>query len=234
MVSRRRNRTPVLILDLDGTVLAENSFPRWALCLARGHFPHLGAFARRRISCLALAMLMARKLRLIGHETLKWRLQRLWQTATAGDGGAAERRLVSELASIVRPEMAPLLTAVATHRIDAVLATAAPGDYAYRLGRDLGFTDVLATRPERSASELGNSGEQKREAVMDFISSRGWQNRQRILFTDHKDDFPLMRVCQTIYWFGPEISRDDIERTTPGIKFHDGFRDRFPIKKLSL
>src|SRR5262245_17880729 len=81
MVVRRADTEPVLIVDLDGTVLRINSFPRWARRLALARFGHLPLRARLRVGCRAALMLAARKLHLIGHEQLKWRLQHLWRRA---------------------------------------------------------------------------------------------------------------------------------------------------------
>ncbi len=232
MVGRRCEKAPVLILDLDGTVLTENSFPRWTLHLVRARFPHLRALRRWRISATAVAMVAARKLRLIGHQTLKWHLQRLWQTATAGDGGGAERHLVQELVRIARPELTPVLAAVAARRVDAILATAAPEDYADGLGRRLGFAHVLATQRNRTKPKPDNSGPYKRDAVMSLISGCGWLDRPRVLFTDHADDIPLMRVCQSVYWFGPDADLAAIMRSVPSAAVHVGRRDFFPIETL--
>jgi hypothetical protein len=212
----------MLILDLDGTILSVNSFRRWVLHLMRARFPHLGPAQRVGIACATVIALSRRKMRLGGHEALKWRLQKLWQAATDGDGGLSERGFVEELTGFVRPELLPVLKAVAAGEVDAVLATAAAGDYAYGLGQSLGFTHILATDPMRAASEPSNVGERKRQAVLDFIASRGWQDRPRILFTDHKDDLPLIRVCQTVYWFGSDRERSAIQRMVPEIRIRPG------------
>jgi phosphoserine phosphatase len=216
----------MLILDLDGTILSVNSFRRWVFYLARARFPHLGAAGRLRIACATIKALSERKMRLTGHETLKWRLQKLWQAATDGDGGVSERGFVEELMGYVRPELVPLLNAVAAGKVEAVMATAAAGDYAYGLGRSLGFTHVLATHPMRAAGDASNVGERKRQAVLEFLASRGWEGRRpRILFTDHEDDLPLIRICDTVYWFGTERSRAAVERMVPGTRLHAGFSD---------
>lgn len=227
MVSRCADRQPVLILDLDGTILSVNSFHRWVFYLMRARFPHLGVGGRLRVACATIKALSERKMRLTRHETLKWRLQRLWQTASAGDGGQSERGLVDELMSFVRPELMPLLTAVARGEVEAVLATAAAGDYAYGLGRSLGFTHILATHPMRAATDPSNVGERKRQAVLDFIASQGWEDRPRILFTDHEDDLPLIRICDTVYWFGTERAGAAVQRLVPGIRLHAGIRGNF-------
>ena len=130
---------PVYILDLDGTILSTNSFPHWVLYLMRAPFPRVGPVRRLSISSSAAAMLMQRKLRLTGHERFKWRLQKLWRRATEGDGGAGAQAFVDRMIGYVRPELSPVLSAVACGRIDAILATAAPADYAHPLGCAVGF-----------------------------------------------------------------------------------------------
>jgi phosphoserine phosphatase len=213
----------MLILDLDGTILSVNSFRRWVLYLMRARFPHLGPVGRLRVAGATLKALSERKMRLTEHEALKWRLQRLWQNATTGDGGLSERGFIDELMGFVRPELAPLLKAVAGGEVEAVLATAAAGDYAYGLGRSLGFTHILATHPMRAITDPSNVGERKRQAVLDFIACQGWEDRPRILFTDHEDDLPLIRVCDTVYWFGTDSAAAAIQRMVPGIRLHAGF-----------
>ena len=58
---------------------------------------------------------------------------------------------------------------------------------------------------------------------------RGWQDEPRILFTDHEDDLPLIRVCQTVYWFGSETARTAIQRMVPEIRLHAGFSGSLEI-----
>jgi phosphoserine phosphatase len=225
MVSRRPDQRPVLILDLDGTVLTVNSFHHWVLYLARARFPHLSLFGRLHIAGATVALLARRKLGLLRHEAFKWHLQQLWQTATVGDGGVCEKALVRELMRFVRPELASVLSAIAAGKTDAILATAAAGDYATALGRRLGFADVLATLATRAATEPSNVGEHKRDAVLRLIAQRGWEDRPRVLFTDHADDLPLIRICDTVYWFGSPADRDHVVRHVPAADFRVGYQD---------
>jgi phosphoserine phosphatase len=215
----------VYILDLDGTVLSTNSFPHWVLYLMRAPFPRVGAVRRLSISGRAAAMLMQRKLRLTGHERFKWRLQRLWQAATDGDGGAGAQAFVARMVNYVRPELRPVLAAVAGGRIDAVMATAAPADYAQPLGAAVGFAHVLATPALRLVGEPSNVGQQKCLAVLRFLASRGWQDRRRVLFTDHEDDLPLIGVCDVVHWFGSEEGRVKISCTLPNVSIRSGFAE---------
>jgi phosphoserine phosphatase len=213
----------VYILDLDGTILSTNSFPHWVLYLARARFPLVGPMRRFWISSRALTMLLQRKLRLSGHEHFKWRLQKLWQSATFGDGGAGAQAFADRMVEYVRPELVPVLSAVADGRIDALMATAAPADYADRLGFAVGFAHVLATSAERSADEPSNVGERKCQSVLRFLASRGWQHRRRILFTDHVDDLPLIGVCDDVHWFGSDEGRAMIVHALPNVAIRSGF-----------
>jgi phosphoserine phosphatase len=215
LVSRCDSRKPVLIFDLDGTLLRVNSFPRWAMFLVRARFANLNFAERARIGLASLMLVLQRKARLMRHETLKHRLQALWQAATSGDGGAAERDFTGQLRSEVRPQFAPLLKAVAAGEVDAILATAAAGEYAQGFGRSLGFRHVLASMPGAD-----NSGVTKKDAVLRLVSECGWQDRPRILFTDHADDLPLMHVCAETFWFGAETARRRIAQNMPDIVLH--------------
>ncbi len=219
----------VYIMDLDGTMLSTNSFPHWVMYLARAPFPHIGRRRRLFISLSALGMLAQRKLRLTGHERFKWGLQRLWQSATDGDMGAGAQAFTDRMTAYIRPELSPVLRAVAGGRIDALLATAAPADYARTLGRAVGFAHVLATADTRLRGEPSNVGTQKCQAVLQFLASRGWQNRRRILFTDHEDDLPLISVCDHVHWFGSPEACAAVGRARPGIPIQLGFvRDAGP------
>jgi len=216
------DQSAVLLFDLDGTVISANSFPRWALFLMRGRFAHMDAFRRLRLTISVAAALGQRKLGLIKHEELKWRLQRLWQAATAGDGGATLTAMVSELDTLVRPALRPVLRLVDAGEVDAILATAAAADYATAFGAKLGFRHVLATPTSRPTPGPSNVGVHKCTAVVAQLDALGWSERPRVLFTDHEDDLPLIRVCQSVVWFGSEQGREAAMAAAPGVQIHPG------------
>jgi phosphoserine phosphatase len=112
---------------------------------------------------------------------------------------------------------------VEADEVDAVLATAAAGDYAYALGHALGFEHVIATSPARTPEDPDNIGEAKCEAVLAFLTKQGWDDRPRILVTDHRDDLPLIRVCHTVHWFGAKSERALMAREAPGVYIHERF-----------
>jgi phosphoserine phosphatase len=202
---------PVYILDLDGTVLGINSFPRWVLYLVIAPLPCMRRTRRLALAGRVTALLVRRKLGLIDHDRFKWRLQRLWDAFPDADAdGFAERMLRH-----VRPELRSALAAIGAGQVDAVLATAAPADYAHRLGTIMGFRHVLATQAGRDASEAGNDGDRKRIAVESLLARQGWRERERIVFTDHVDDMPLISICHRAYWFGTEDGMRTVARTCP-------------------
>jgi phosphoserine phosphatase len=210
----------LMIFDLDGTILSINSFRPWALFLLKARFDHLGVARRCAVSARAFSVLTARKLGLINHDACKWRLQNLWQEATAGDGGRAAHRLSLELMSFVRPEIREPLSWISDARVAAVMATAAAGDYAEHFGKMLGFSHILATPAGRTREAPENVGERKLQTVTDLIFEHKWGARPRVLFTDHEDDLPLIGICDTVFWFGSEAQRQRVKAVLPGAKLH--------------
>lgn len=210
----------VMIFDLDGTVLNVNSFPLWVLFMLRGAAIS-GSGWRRLRSAAEIAgiawLLGQRKAGLIGHEELKRRLQLVWKAMVLGDGGVAAARFVARLQRHLRPSLAAVLSDARDGRHDAVLATAAPDDYAVPLGAAIGLAHVVATGSGRTRNQPGNVGPHKRDAVLRFLTRQGWQDRPRLLFTDHPDDLPLMAVCQEVYWFGTTAHERRVRRMLPDV-----------------
>ncbi|PKU23238.1 HAD family hydrolase [Telmatospirillum siberiense] len=213
-----------VVFDLDGTVLKVNSFRLWVSYLIKARIPHLRRRGRWRLSLGVARALMARKAGVISHETLKWRLQQLWQGVAEGDGGAIEADFVGVLKRFVRPELSDVMRAVAAGEIDAILATAAAGDYAYGLGCALGFRHIVATPRIREKGDPSTVGIFKREAVCRLLAELGWQERDIVLLTDHADDLPLIGISRDVYWFGPEEARTALQRDLPDVRLRPGLQ----------
>ena len=193
---------PVLIFDLDGTILRTNSFPLWMVHLMIGRIPELDLRQRVSLSIKTMRLLLSRKIGRLGHDELQRRLQMVWQAAIAGSRLPMTNHYATSLLRHVRPNIGALLGVVMKRQFDSVLATAAAADYAEPLGRRLGFQHVLATRANRNAGEPANARAAKRRSVGDFLRHTGWRDRSLILFTDHLDDLPLILECDVVCWFG--------------------------------
>ncbi len=210
---------PVLVFDLDGTVLRLNSFPVWVLFVGLGGIRSLSLKRQFGLTWCVLRLLLARKLGRINHETFLRHMQALWHFATAGDGGAAVQRLGKLLSRSVRRNMAPALKLVTDGAMDGVVATAAAEDYAQELGRRLGFDNILATSGGRLPGEPSNIGEHKRDRLMTWLQAHGWSGRPLIFFNDHMADLPLMRDSSIVCWFGSSRSMEQAKRAAPHVRF---------------
>lgn len=205
---------PVLIFDLDGTILRRNSFPIWAASMLglRGH--HLGLRRRLALSLAAQRLLLARKLGRLDHDGLRQRLQALWAAATAEPGVTLAEHLQARLTRLVRPNLMPVLRLVADDVMDGILATAAAAEYAVQLGRKLGFTTVLATD-----TDTCNTREHKRDRVLALLRERDWIERPRIFFNDDMADLPLMQACHAVCWFGSDGDLAKAKAAAPNVRF---------------
>jgi phosphoserine phosphatase len=212
---------PVLICDLDGTILYSNSFPLWIIYLMVGRLPEFGLRARMLLSLRVQKLLLHRRFGRIEHVRLMREVQQAWHTASQGAADSAADHVLAPLRRRVRPAFEPVLQQIAAGEIDAVLATAAAAEYARPLGLQLGFRDVLATPSRLPPDGVLNHGAEKLRRVQEFLASRYWAERPLVLLTDHIDDLPLLQHCHAVGWFGsPEmLSRALVE--TKGVSFVD-------------
>jgi phosphoserine phosphatase len=210
------NPSPILVFDLDGTILSVNSFPRWAGFLMAGRIPSLGAAARLRLAWDIAVLIGRRKLHRMSHDALSRALEETWHRYAAP---AAAATFQARLHRHVRPNMRPILKLMAGGQMDAVMATAAAACYAVGFGLDLGFRHVLATPELRGPDEPMNIGPRKRQRVRDLLIRNGWQDRPQILFTDHIDDLPLMRDSHLVCWYGLPRNLAEAQSQAPKARF---------------
>jgi phosphoserine phosphatase len=213
---------PVLVFDLDETILRVNSFPLWVRFLIAGRLPGLGWRRRALLSLHAQRLLLWRKLGRLSHDALRWRLLLAWQSATGHRRERSVARFQARLLREVRANLRPLLAMVAAEQIDAVLATAAGAEYAEGLGRRLGFRYVLASRHDGHAATPANSGSRKRDRVLAFLREHDWSGRKLVLFTDHLDDLSLMQESDAVCWFGSDATMATAEALAAGPRFIRG------------
>jgi phosphoserine phosphatase len=215
------DRPPVLICDLDGTILSVNSFPRWILHLIFGRLAGPGIRSRISLSLRAQHLLLRRELRWIDHQQLMREIQQAWHKACSVNGDESLSGFRASLRRRVRPTLRPLLRRIDSGQIDAILATAAAGEYARGLGCDLGFRHVLTTPVRLAPGQPLNGGDHKLASVLGLLARQGWMGRPLVLLTDHIDDLPLIRHCATVAWFGPSAEMPRAKAHTNGVKFID-------------
>lgn len=210
---------PVLVIDLDETILEVNSFPFWVLFLIGGRLPELRLRQRASLSMRAQLVLLWRKLGRLGHDEFRCRLQAAWRSAAGPHYEDFTYRFQTRLLWRVRSSMQPVLAMIAAEQVDAVLATAATADYAAGLGRRLGFRHILASQSRLDGTAPLNAGAHKRDRVLAFLRERGWSERTLILFTDHLDDLPLMRESKVVCWFGRDDTLAVAQESVGDIRF---------------
>jgi len=210
---------PVLVFDLDGTVLRLNSFPVWVLFTGLGGIRSLSLKQQFKLTRRVFSLLVARKLGRMNHEALLRHMQALWHFATGSDEGAATQRLASLLVRNVRRNMPPAIKLVTDGAMDGVISTAAAEEYAQEVGQRLGFTNVLATPGGRGPNEPSNTGEHKRDRLRDWLEQHGWTGRPLIFFNDHMADLPLMRDSTIVCWFGSSRELAQAKAAAPHVRF---------------
>jgi len=210
---------PVLIFDLDGTILRRNSFPVWAASMLGLRDCGLRLRPRLALSLAVQRLLLQRRLRRLDHDALLRRLQALWCTALAEPGATLAQHVQRRLERLIRPNLVPVLRLVAEDAMDGILATAAAADYAEPLGRRLGFATIIATPAQRGAGEPHNAGGQKRDRVLALLRERDWLERPRIFFNDDLADLPLMQACQAVCWFGNDRDLKRAKAEAPSVRF---------------
>lgn len=209
---------PVLVIDLDGTILRGNSYRLWVRHLLLGPFSHLSIRERLGLRLRTIRLLASRKLLRWHHARVKGELRLLWAQAVRSDMNGAEIAiLLACLKADVRAWFKPVLERVAAGQLDAIAATAAAGEYAVPFMQQLGFSEILATT-SAPALYQENLGEAKAHAVAALVQARGWEQRPLLVLTDHRDDLPLIRMGTGLVWFGDSDAHRAIADMTPGLR----------------
>lgn len=174
---------PLVVIDLDGTLMRCNTFSRftlwvWQLLMRRGRWGTAARIART---------VARRKLRRLSHAAAKHEI-------LAAARGALRREDWSWFASTLRGQIRPEVAAlIESGRYVTLLATAAPQEYAVAVGRQTGVDAVIATQWTPDPSDYCECrGEEKLRRVKAFAQGRGLEVEG--VLTDHHDDLPLLQA----------------------------------------
>lgn len=176
-----------IVVDLDGTLLAANTFRDYL------KFSYGEAFRtlHLQICCLLLFYAILRILRLISHAKMKYYILKITQNFVVEE--RIDRFVDLEMKK-VRAEVIEILEEHKRIGSISILATAAPENYALPLSKRFYFDDCCATPIVHTAfvEWHENKGTEKLKNVLNILEKRHAQ--LDVVVTDHKDDLPLLNA----------------------------------------
>lgn len=177
----------VVVFDLDGTLIAGNSFHQWLFALT------LWLLKRGRLlSCLRLLFWIgARGVRYIPHLELKRQIIAL--SVDVNPSKAMVSAFVDKLVAVVRPE---LLQKIREHKQEGArvaVATAAIDLYLPGFAEYCGADDLIATSSRLSPSWQENLKARKLQSIQEYY---GKDVVIDAVYSDHSDDLPLFRAAK--------------------------------------
>ena len=196
------DRAPVVIFDLDNTLLAGNSFHRLVYLL---HFRR----GRPRPTWRTTAATWRATLRRGVHRQSRVEYKRAVQALLVRDArvGDGDRPFGEAFAQLLETNLDPVVHECFRMAKDrdclTMLSTGALPEYAMPLGERLDFDVVIATSAFGDDPWVENIGERKREHAQAAAERLGLHNRFSILIADHDDDLPLASACDAVFWHGP-------------------------------
>lgn len=175
-----------LIADMDGTVLTVNSWRIFSKAVLV-ELLRLGRFAK---AARLVILILKKKLGRIEHREVKYNFGR----ASQEFGQQFFDRIIAGIKAFENREAMDFIRQKKADGMTIVLASAAAGEYAFRLGRELMFDYVIAT-PEAGA-ELSDYRECKGAEKVRHVNNllEEFHLSPAIVMTDHWHDLPLMQA----------------------------------------
>jgi phosphoserine phosphatase len=205
-------RPSIVLVDLDGTLVPINTFHHWIVHIVVRGLSGLPLRKRITIRIAVLALCLRRTLGVISHDGFKRGIQLAWAAAIRDvDPGWEEEkigRFVYRIRSHIDPRVWSLIMDFRSRGAITLLTTAAPAEYAECLGRQLGFTESVATPRALEPTWSNNSKDLKlwrSRLALERLCAAG----QMAVLTDHIDDLPLMRVADIVFLVGSIGKRRD-------------------------
>ena len=222
--------TWIYILDLDGTLVAGNSYHQ---LLRRLLVPIGRTQPRPRLATCVRTwrLVVLRGLGLIDRCTCKMRLQQL--LASSSDA-AFMTQFARDVRARVRSEMQDIIVKARAAGVPLVLATGALAEYAIPLARELGFDIAVCTTVRRDGVWVETIREAKADSVLAAIDRAGLGSLGRVCFADHDDDAVLAEQCDVRFWVGKHAdrlleSRRDSTRDRPLAAFDEWCREQHSV-----
>ncbi|WP_242157890.1 haloacid dehalogenase-like hydrolase [Aestuariivivens sediminis] len=183
----------VLVVDLDGTLYATNTFHRYIKYLFLRSVESMDLI----LSFQILICVFFRILRIISHSKFKYYVL-LFSTNKSYINSTEFIQSINVYAR----DLSGLYDKTYDLRI---LATAAPASYSKEIAFKYKFDVCIAT--EMSDTEYSpafeNAKENKRENVVNFLNSRGLKTID-LLITDHSDDLALIKISKNNIIINPD------------------------------
>ncbi|WP_242132716.1 haloacid dehalogenase-like hydrolase [Aestuariivivens marinum] len=184
----------VLVVDLDGTLYATNTFRQFIKYVWIRSIMNVDII----LSFQVLFLIIMRLIRIIGHAELKF----YFLSFIANRSYIDKSDFVSSLCIYKRNIMV-----LQSQKYNLkVLATAAPEIYSRIIAKEQGFDVCIATKNPNSRyhKEYENSKENKKENVLSYLKTKGLDSVD-LLITDHVDDLPLIKISKRNIIVNPNI-----------------------------
>lgn len=171
-------KVPLVVVDLDGTYISANTFKIFmscGLCML---------FLKKEIYTLAyvLWLLLLRKLRLLSHRTLKFKVFPLF----SNDENLKDL-FIRRVAPLVNQKVKRIIDSYRASGCRILLATAAADTYISWIWDGDYQGTCMTNNPDR----LENRGEMKLSNVLKYVSDNNL--KLQTVITDHSDDLPLLK-----------------------------------------
>ena len=206
-------KTPCVVVDLDGTLLRDNSLRMMVRFMT-------GILIRRRRYgyVLRIAMLLTlRRLRVINHVRMK---RPLHEMALGELSDEDILRFADQLHGSLDHRLMERLEKYRSKGYRLLLATAAPDLYPGSLAEVLGFDGCIATPlPEATSPYIETRCERKRDLCLSRAAAEGWSIS--VVATDHADDLPLLElhgITRLLVSPAPELTE---HLRTRGLEFEE-------------
>ena len=184
----------VLVVDLDGTLYATNTFHQFILYLLKSSVRNLDL-----VLCFQIVFFsFLRGIKILSHSRFKFFI--LKKTAKNSNGNYL--KFVESIDKYKRD-----ITSLYSQKFDLkILATAAPACYSNLIAKKINFDACIATETPISDFSLKfeNAKVNKKKNVVDFLKKKGVSPID-LFITDHIDDLPLIKISKRNIIINPDF-----------------------------